>query len=183
MIERVLIAGSGGQGIVLIGRLLASAAVRTVPHVTFYPAYGAEVRGGTSNCQVILSTDEIDSPLSERVDAMVVMNQMSADRFLPCATSATALLLSRSLCQPPAGRGLRALMVPATQLAEEAGGARAANFVMLGAYLQQRPVVPSADLESAIGELMADKGAAVIDLNVRAFRAGADFARSAGTGQ
>ena len=64
MLERLLIAGSGGQGIVLIGRMLASVAVKNIPHVTFFPAYGAEVRGGTSNCQVVLSTKEIASPVA-----------------------------------------------------------------------------------------------------------------------
>ncbi|MFA7160272.1 MAG: 2-oxoacid:acceptor oxidoreductase family protein, partial [Kiritimatiellia bacterium] len=80
MLERILIGGTGGQGIVTVGKLLARAAIDAYPFVTFFPSYGAEVRGGTSSCQVILSTAEISSPLSERFDTVLAMNQQSARR-------------------------------------------------------------------------------------------------------
>ncbi|MCG2661765.1 MAG: 2-oxoacid:acceptor oxidoreductase family protein, partial [Kiritimatiellae bacterium] len=70
MHERILIAGSGGQGVVSLGKLLARLAAETIQHVTFFPAYGAEVRGGTSNCQVILSANEIAAPIAEMFDSM-----------------------------------------------------------------------------------------------------------------
>ena len=78
MLERLLIAGSGGQGVLTIGKILARVAVDQVPHLTFFPDYGAEVRGGTSHCEVILSSDEIASPLAETVDSCIIMNEPSA---------------------------------------------------------------------------------------------------------
>ena len=104
MLERVLIAGSGGQGVVLIGRIVATVALPRVPHITFFPSYGAEVRGGTSHCQVVLSSDEISSPLSERFDSLILMNQASCDHI---CTSRSSCVLNR-LREPERCCALRA---------------------------------------------------------------------------
>jgi 2-oxoglutarate ferredoxin oxidoreductase subunit gamma len=171
MHERLLIAGSGGQGILFIGRLMAAAAMRNVPHVTFFPAYGAEVRGGTSNCQVILSSREIASPVAERFDSMMLMNQASLERFIDRQAEDALVLVNRSLCTvPESRRGITG--VRATELAKDLGNARVANLVILGAYLARRPLVAGKDLEAGLVEILAGKDAALTDLNIRAFRAG-----------
>ena len=170
MNERLLIAGAGGQGIVLIGKLLATAAVKDIPHVTFFPAYGAEVRGGVSNCQVILSSREIASPLSEAFDSMLIMNQASADLYRSKMGPHCLTLMNRSLCRgtesPPT------VLIRATEIAEKLGDARVANFVMLGAYLARKPFVAAADIEQEFKRLLVGKSAALIELNLRAFRTG-----------
>jgi len=170
MLERLLIAGSGGQGIVLIGRLLASAAVKTVPHVTFFPAYGAEVRGGTSKCHVVLSSKEIASPVSEDVDSMIVMNQASLDRFLPLMTRDCLALVNSSMCRIPAR--LRAVAIPATERANQLGNTRTANFIMLGAYLARKRLISPADIEKGMAEAFSERDKALTEINIRAFRIG-----------
>jgi 2-oxoglutarate ferredoxin oxidoreductase subunit gamma len=171
VLERILIAGSGGQGVILIGRLLANCALGAVPHLTFFPAYGAEVRGGTSNCQVVLSSEEISSPVSESFDSMIVLNRASAERFRPRMTGACLVLLNRSLCDPPDVPSPMAA-IPATEMAAELGNPRVANVVMLGAYGARKPLLPRGKLEDGIRAALASKGADLVELNLRAFDAG-----------
>lgn len=170
MYERLLIAGSGGQGIILAGRLLATSAMSTVPHVTFFPSYGAEVRGGTSSCQVILSDREIASPLSEAFDGMMIMSQASLDRFLPRNGAGCLTVVNASLCRTPDLSS--AVLVNATEMAKAIGDARVANMVMLGAYLAHKAVCQAADVEAALIKILADKNRDLVILNIRAFRTG-----------
>ena len=99
-LTRIVMAGAGGQGIIFLGKLLANAAVDAIPHVTYFPSYGAEVRGGNSHCQVILSPDEISSPVAEEFEAMILMNQQSVDKFLPCLEGKGLAVINSSLCNP-----------------------------------------------------------------------------------
>ena len=169
MRERILIAGSGGQGIVLIGKFLATMALDRVPCITFFPAYGAEVRGGMSHCQVILASEEIPTPVAARFDSMLVMTQASAAQFLPRLEPSGLAVVNASLCQPAAAAG-RVVAVRATETAEALGDVRAANFVMLGAFLAARPLVPCAVVEDGIRTHFGQAGLA--DLNLRAFQMG-----------
>lgn len=171
MLERIIITGSGGQGVILIGKILATLAVKATPHVTFFPSYGAEVRGGTSACQVILSTKEIASPLSEAFDTIVCMNQAGSDLFSRQMTKESLVIVNTSLCKKPIVRS-RIIQVDATRLADELGDTRVANFIMLGAYLAAKPVVSSLQAEKGIRELLAGKHMSLIDLNIKAFRTG-----------
>lgn len=170
MLERLLVSGSGGQGILLAGKLLAGVAVNDVPHITFFPSYGAEVRGGTSNCQVIFSSTPIASPVSKALDSMIVMNQASLDTFLPRLDDGGLLLLNTSLCVPPPGSD--AVTVNATELADRLGNTRAANMVMLGAYLARKPVVPAERAEKEARQMLSAKNPAMVDVNIEAFRLG-----------
>jgi len=170
MLERLLIAGSGGQGVILTGKLVASAALETVPHLTFFPAYGAEVRGGTSNCQVVLSSREINSPVPEEFDSMILMNQASLDRFADYMRDGCLTLINASMCTalPTAPH----VPVDAAEAAARLGDTRIANMIMLGAYLAQKPLVLPASIESSIAKAFDAKGRSLSDLNIRAFRTG-----------
>lgn len=170
MHERILIAGSGGQGIVSLGKLLAKLAAETIPYVTFFPSYGAEVRGGTSNCQVIFSANEIAAPIAETFDSILVMNQQSADHFLPKLDKNGLAIINKSLCKIHADS--RHVLVPATEIADRLGSAKAANFVMLGAWLAHKPLIPARAIENAMASLFPDAPPALIDINIRSFRAG-----------
>ena len=170
MLERLLIAGSGGQGIVLIGRLLASVAVKSSTHVTFFPAYGAEVRGGTSNCHVVLSSEEIASPVSEELDSIIVMNQASLEKFLPKMTRRNLVLINSSMCKVPAR--IQAVSIRATALANQLGHTRTANFIMLGAYLARKQLVSPADIEKGIASAFSGKDKSLTEINTKAFRIG-----------
>ena len=170
MLERVLIAGSGGQGILLIGRILARASMSCVPHVTYFPAYGAEVRGGTSNCQIVLSDEEIHSPVPDQFEAMLILNQESATHFIPRRTDSTRIILNTSLGETPDAGPVTAIR--ATDIANDLGEIRAANFVMMGAYLASNTCIPAEALEDCIRKEFAGKPAALIDLNIEALEIG-----------
>lgn len=167
--HRILMAGAGGQGLVLLGKLLANAALDTVPHITFFPSYGAEVRGGTSHCQVILSDTEISSPLVNRFDMLILMNQASTDTFLPALSGRGLALINSSLTRIAPGANRR--LVPATQQAEELGDSRVANLILLGVLLKARPMVSPASVENTLQTMLGEKPA-VLELNLTAFRTG-----------
>jgi 2-oxoglutarate ferredoxin oxidoreductase subunit gamma len=173
MLERVLIAGSGGQGVVLIGRLLANVAVETIQHVTFFPSYGAEVRGGTSSCQVILSSNEIASPLSDEPDSLILMDQQSLLRFAANAKEQALIVVNTSLCRPAPGTPCSGL--PATELASKLGDDRVANFIMLGAYVARRRIIAPSAIRDSIRQLLLKKGVNVVDCNIKAFNCGLDY--------
>ena len=170
MHERILIAGSGGQGVVSLGKLLARLAAETIQHVTFFPAYGAEVRGGTSNCQVILSANEIAAPIAETFDSILAMNQKSVEHFMHSLDKDGLAIVNQSLCKVHADA--RHVLIPATEIADRLGSAKAANFVMLGAWLARKPLIPASAIENAMATHFPDASAALIDINIQAFRAG-----------
>lgn len=170
MLERILIAGSGGQGIISVGKLLAYAATDALPHVTFFPAYGAEVRGGTSNCQVILSSDEIASPVAEWLDSMIIMNQQSARRFMKHLTADGLAVINTSMChdiQHP-----HILNVKATEIADQLGSVRSANIVMMGAWIACRNILDPDVVAHKMNEAFTDAPAALRTMNMNAYRAG-----------
>lgn len=170
MHERILIAGSGGQGIVFLGKLLAGLAAETIEHVTFFPAYGAEVRGGTSNCQVILSANEIAAPIAETFDSLLVMNQQSAEHFLPALEPNGLAIINQSLCSVPASD--RHLLIAATEIADRLGNIKAANLVMLGAWLRSKPLFAPQTVENTIAAHFRGAPQALVTTNIEAFRAG-----------
>jgi len=168
MLERILIGGTGGQGIVTVGKLLARAAIDAYPFVTFFPSYGAEVRGGTSSCQVILSTAEISSPLAERFDTVLAMNQQSAGRFIGSMEPRGLAVANTTLCRF-CRLDRRFAGIEATKIAEQLGNPRAANLVMLGAMLARKPVVAPARMEGTIRSSFAGLAKPLISMNLQAF--------------
>jgi 2-oxoglutarate ferredoxin oxidoreductase subunit gamma len=170
MLERILIAGFGGQGIISMGKFLAAVAVDHVPHVTFFPSYGIEVRGGTSNCQVVLASEEIASPVPDRVDSLIVMNQQSLDRFAERLVEGGLLVVDSTLCTAEARPD--AVTVPATELANGMGDTRVANTFLIGVYLTRRPLLPVAAVEREMERVLRGKGEHLLALNRRALHAG-----------
>ncbi len=170
--ERILIAGSGGQGIVLIGRLLAGMALPYVPHITFFPAYGAEVRGGLSNCQLVFSDSEIASPVDKVFDSMILMNDAGAARYRRALRPDGLLVYESALCPSLRGCGRAGVAVDATRMAVALGDGRAANFIMLGAWMATRKLFPHSVLETEVVAVFAGKPPSVCDRNIAAFRKG-----------
>ncbi|MBN1674669.1 MAG: 2-oxoacid:acceptor oxidoreductase family protein [Kiritimatiellae bacterium] len=174
MLERVFIVGVGGQGVLAAGRVLAAAAMQKHPFLTFFPSYGAEVRGGVSHCQVIISSAEVASPTVERFDCLLVMSQQDPAAIVPRLAEGGTLIVNRSLCDPaPFRRGCGSVVaVDATELAARLGDDRVANMIMLGAYLRRRRVVRRTLVEKEIKASFLGKSAAVVKLNLDAFRSG-----------
>jgi len=173
MLRRTVFSGFGGQGLMFIGKLFAGMALEKAEHVTFIPSYGAEVRGGTSNCQITLASSEIASPIVEEADAMILMNQPSVDRFLPLLSENGTAFVNTSMAELPSDD--RIVGIPATDLAHEAGNVLAANIVMFGAYLRREGLFSFEEVAARIAEVSAGKGAEFGAVNAAAFEKGWNF--------
>ncbi len=171
---RVKIAGFGGQGILFLGRLLAEGGMREGYFVSWLPSYGPEMRGGTAHCHVVLSTEPIASPLVSRPTVLIAMNRPSLERFEPEVVPGGMILYDASLIStPPRRTDVEALPVPATRLADQLGSARAANMVMLGAYLKRTRVLRLESLLDSLSALVDN--ASLLELNRRSLRAGLEY--------
>ena len=180
MTERVIMAGFGGQGIMLMGKLYAAAAMHAGKEVTFFPSYGAEVRGGTAHCNVIVSGEPIYSPTVETADTILVMNQPSYGKFRPRLRAGGLLIINTSMAAPEDDLERKSpaqcLALPATEVANELGNVRVANTVMLGAYAAARPVVPVERILAELEKGMTGRKAHLLEINQRAFRKGKELA-------
>jgi 2-oxoglutarate ferredoxin oxidoreductase subunit gamma len=141
MIERIIIAGVGGQGIMLLGKVLAEAAMREDKHVTWLPSYGAEVRGGTAHCMVIISDKEIGSPYVDKADSLIIMNAPSFERFRLRVKKKGCWIINSSLVKSDKIEGGLALQHPFTDLAIGLGNIKVANILALGCFIGQGKIV------------------------------------------
>lgn len=158
MLVKIVFAGFGGQGVLSMGLNLAQAAMVEGKHVTFLPAYGAEMRGGTANCTVGISDEEIASPVASSPEFVVAMNQPSLIKFQNKIDSGGVLFLNSSLIEMEVLRGdIEVVRIAANQIAEELGSARSSNMVMLGAFIRKSNLVNLETLVEEIQTLMASK--------------------------
>lgn len=180
MTTRTIFAGFGGQGVLLMGYVLAHGAMIKGLNVTYMPAYGTEVRGGTANCTVILSEEEIASPVASEPDVLVAMNHPSLVRFEPQVRSGGLIMLNGSLIEtPPSRNDVEVVSTPIVELAREVGSDRAANMVMVGALMQKTGLL---SLEEAFGGMeKALKGKdKFFPLNRSGIQRGAEFITNGG---
>ncbi len=177
--EEILIAGFGGQGILLAGRLLAQAAMKTGHEVTCMPSYGAEVRGGTANCMVVISNQPIASPLVGSCNSLLAMNKASLDKFAPCIKRAGLLIMNSSLIDemPKLDKSIEILAVPADEIAVELGNQKVANMVVIGAYLQRRGIITPDAAAACMEDVIAKHHHRTVPINIQAIHKGAEFAR------
>jgi 2-oxoglutarate ferredoxin oxidoreductase subunit gamma len=175
--HEVLIAGFGGQGVVLAGKLLATAALAEGREVVWAPSYGPEMRGGPVDCTVIVSTERIGSPEVSLADSLLIMDRASLDRFSTRVKPGGLLIVNSTLVPAPeAADDCTVLLIPATEAASELGEPRAANVVMLGALLHEREVVSPAGLVDAMRETAGKAMAHLLDANCRALERGMELA-------
>lgn len=178
MHEEVIMAGTGGQGIMIMGQILAHAAMTEGRHVVWFPSYGPEARGGTADCTVIVSTEEIGSPISAHPDTLVGMHQFLFNRYQPIVKPGGRLVVNSSLIDPSTVRtDCEVLLVPANVLAEEIGNVRAANMVMLGVYVASTGVVLLESVLASLPEVLPSHRHKLIPLNESALRKGAELVR------
>lgn len=181
--EEVIIAGFGGQGILLAGKLLAHTTMKAGKEVTFMPSYGAEMRGGTANCMVIIADESIASPLVANPASLIAMNKASLKKFAPRIKPKGLLIMNSSLIEiDPAeylqDKAIEVLAVPADDIANKLGSTRSANMVALGAYLQKRGLFsPDAAAES-LPYTLARRYHKTLPVNIEALRQGAKFAKT-----
>jgi len=142
MLIKTMFAGFGGQGVLSMGRQLAQVAMIEGKYVTYLPSYGAEIRGGTANCTVVISDEEIASPVTSILDYVVTMNQSSMIRFQNQVASGGVLFVNSSPVEVCVSRGdIDIVSVPATTIAEDLKSLRSANMVMLGAFIVRTKLV------------------------------------------
>jgi 2-oxoglutarate ferredoxin oxidoreductase subunit gamma len=133
MITRTTFAGFGGQGVLLMGYVLSHGAMHKGLNITYFPSYGAEMRGGTANCSVTVSDKKIASPVASNPDVLVAMNGPSLDKFEPTIIKGGLIFLNSSLISETTRTDVEFLQVPIVELANEVGNARGGNMVMIGA--------------------------------------------------
>ena len=172
MLIKTLIAGFGGQGVLSMGLNLAEAAMLEGKNVTYLPAYGAEVRGGTANCTVAISDDEIASPVASSPEFVIAMNQPSAVKFQHHIQSGGVFFLNSSLVEVEIIRGdIEIVNVPANKIAEDLGSPRAANMVMLGAFTRKSGVVELSHVSEALKHILSARKK-LLELNEKALLTG-----------
>jgi len=144
MERNLLIAGFGGQGIMSMGKLLAKATCySTDKNITFFPSYGAQMRGGTANCYVVISDDAVGAPVPDKVDDLVVMNGESLNRFIGRLKKGGNLFVNSTIVTEEIKRDdVNIIRVPATSLALELGSGKVLNIIMLGAYIAVTEAIP-----------------------------------------
>jgi 2-oxoglutarate ferredoxin oxidoreductase subunit gamma len=173
MIEEIIFAGFGGQGILLGGSLIAQAAMKDGLWATWFPSYGPEMRGGTCNCLVACSDDEIGSPIFNAYDTALIMNLPSLEKFGPMVRPGGLLMINSSLIQVERPRAdVKLVEVPVNDLAREAGSDRAANVAMVGAYCAVKSIVRPETVADVLRDAFSAKGPKVVDLNLRALEFG-----------
>ncbi len=169
MTEEIIISGFGGQGTLLSGKLLCVAAMREGLNVSHIPSYGAEMRGGTANCSVVISDEEIASPVIERASVVIALNGPSVVKFEPRMRPGGLLIWNSSLVKtPPTRKDLKKVAVDATGLSLAEGTERAANMAAIGALLYLKPdLVSRAAVVAALDEVISERNRKHNPLNVK----------------
>jgi 2-oxoglutarate ferredoxin oxidoreductase subunit gamma len=173
MLDEIIIAGFGGQGVLLMGRLIAYAGMLEGKKVAWMPSYGPEMRGGTANCTVIVSSDEVASPVVPNPMTLIAMNKPSLDKFESEVEKGGTIILNESLISQDVKRSdVQVFKVPANEIANELGNLRVANMVALGAYLAASESVKIETIFQALEKTLGNKSAKIVELNKKAIERG-----------
>ena len=176
MITKTAFAGSGGQGVLMMGYVLSLSAMREGRHVTYLPSYGAEVRGGTANCTVCVSDEEIASPVVSSPDYAVVLNKPSMVKYQGMITRGGLMVINSSMIDSEPARGdIEIVRVPANALALELKNERTANMIMLGAFIAKTGITAMDSIMNGLAEVLKAKKAGILDLNRKGVTVGAEY--------
>ncbi len=182
MQTEITISGFGGQGALFAGQILAYTAMDEGYHVTWIPSYGPEMRGGTANCTVIISDDDIGSPLVRNPKVAVVMNLPSLDKYESLVAVGGVLVVNASLINRTANRrDIRVVNILANTIADELGNMRLANLVLVGAMLAATGVLTVESIEKALEAHLPQRHLKWLDSNRQALRRGAAAAQATGS--
>ena len=179
MERNLMVAGFGGQGVMTLGKFLAEATCdSTDMNVTFFPSYGAEQRGGTANCYVVISDEKIGAPLGDMMDDLIVMNGPSLNKFLYKLKEGGTLYINSSIITDEITRSdVKVVNATVTELALEMGNAKVLNVIMLGVYVGFTEVIAPDIVWDTIEHKLAKK-ASLLPLNRQAFEKGLELGRS-----
>lgn len=176
MQKEVIISGFGGQGVLFIGKLLAYTGLDENKEVTWIPSYGPEMRGGTANCTVVISDEEIGSPFVKNPTAVIAMNLPSLDKYEDMVKPGGVLVVNASMVNRSVNRDdIKVVSIPANDIAEELGSMRSVNMVMLGALLGNLDLLSLDAVEKALKAHMPERQQKFLEGNKQALRKGASF--------
>jgi 2-oxoglutarate ferredoxin oxidoreductase subunit gamma len=176
--QDVTMAGFGGQGVLLIGNLLAYAGMESGFNVTFIPVYGPEMRGGTANCTVVVSSDEIGSPIIKRPQGVIILNQPSLEKFQPRVEDGGVQIVNSSLVDRALvdTKRIKSVCIPANEIADGLGNGRMLNMVALGAFIKATGVLPLAQVKASLSHVIAAHYGHLIPKNAEALQVGYEYA-------
>lgn len=179
METNLCVAGFGGQGVMTLGKFLASATCdSTDKNVTFFPSYGAEQRGGTANCFVVISDEMVGAPLGDVMDDLIVMNEPSLDRFIGTLKEGGTLFVNSSIINKEVTRSdIKVVSAPVTELALELGNSKVLNVIMLGVYVGYTEVISPEIVWGTIEQKLGKKPK-LLPLNRQAFEKGLEIGKS-----
>ncbi|MGC8777514.1 MAG: 2-oxoacid:acceptor oxidoreductase family protein [Candidatus Caldatribacteriaceae bacterium] len=180
--HEILIGGFGGQGILFLGRVLATAGMVEGYRVSWFPSYGPEMRGGTASCTVIISDEEIGATITDHPHICIVMNTPSFLRFTPSVRQGGLLVVNSSLVSVnPVPQGIEVLEVPGNELAgKEVNVPETTNMVILGALLSWKPIVKMESAEEALQLILKGRKEALLQANRKALAVGMHFVKKGG---
>ena len=173
MLDEIIFAGFGGQGVLLMGRLIAQAGMLEGKQVVWMPSYGPEMRGGTANCTVIVSSEEVASPVVPNPITLIAMNQPSLDKFEPMVLKNGIIIINKSLVSRDINRDdVEVVKVPANDIANELGNLRVANMVALGSYIAKSKSVMMETVFEVLDQILDRRQEKLITLNKEALKRG-----------
>lgn len=176
MYQGIRISGFGGQGVISAGILLAYSGMLEDKDVSFFPSYGAEMRGGTANCSVVIASDEVTTPIVSEPDTVIVLNEPSLAKFEPMVKPGGLLIINSSLVNSRASRtDIKVLYVPCNEIAGELGNAKIMNMVAMGAYAAATGAVSVDAISRALPKIYKKLKPEVIELNIKALKRGAEI--------
>lgn len=176
MYQGIRISGFGGQGVISAGVLLAYSGMTENKNVSFFPSYGAEMRGGTANCSVVISDEEVTTPIVSVPDTVVVFNEPSLAKFEPMLKSGGLLILNSSLINSkPSRKDIRVLEIPCNEVAGELGNAKVMNMVALGALAANTGALSVDTIAKSLKAVYTKLKPEVLELNSKALEKGAGF--------
>ncbi|MEH7254064.1 2-oxoacid:acceptor oxidoreductase family protein [Neobacillus niacini] len=174
MLEEIIIAGFGGQGVMSMGQLIAYAGMLEGKGVSWLPSYGPEQRGGTANCAVVVSDQQVGSPLVTSPSTAIVLNNPSFDKFEPLVRPGGLLIINSSLVARVSERNdIEVIELTATDMANDLGNARVANMILLGAFLEHKKVVTSESIIESLKKVLSSEKHHLIEVNKQALNKGA----------
>ena len=173
MTENIVISGFGGQGCLFAGKVLAQAALEEDRFTTFFPSFGAEVRGGTAHCLVVISDEEIASPIFKNPDSAIILNEPSLKKFLPRMRKNGLVIINSSLVKKTTlPKGIKDIWVPVTEIARKMGENRVANLVALGVFLRQSSIVSIETVKKALKVVLTGEKGKLLGINLKALAEG-----------
>jgi len=173
MTEEIIIAGFGGQGVLSMGKILAYSGIMQNQEVSWFPSYGPEMRGGTANVTVIISDDRISSPVLSQFDTAIILNQQSLDKFEKMVKPGGTLIYDpNGIFKAPTRTDIKVYKIEGTRIAAEMDQPKIFNMIVLGAFLQAKPVVKIENVRKGLEKSLPGRHHNLIPLNIEALEIG-----------